>query len=205
MHILTHTPHHAKQLVRRVYKIDSAEHAPPPKSTKSRFGGIWGYPNSSVQTQIQLKFQFEFVLRDTEESELLDLLDFGCVAFSVETVIYQNRYSHSHTPSCITGWKRHIGCLIFLGRFPEKSPMISCSFVERDLRLMALYMHLRHPVAFIQSLLKFSCTLFSHSILAYSLTISQTHLNCALAFIKSSYCFFYCLFFSCFSFHFVWW
>ena len=97
MHILTHTPHHAKQLVRRVYKIDSAEHAPPPKSTKSRFGGIWGYPNSSVQTQILLKFQFEFVLRDTEESELLNLLDFGGVAFSVETVIYTNQlFSLTH-------------------------------------------------------------------------------------------------------------
>ena len=61
--------------------IDSTANATPPKSTKSR------YPNSSVQTQIPLKSQFEFVLRDTEEYEWLDLVDFGVVAFSVENVI----------------------------------------------------------------------------------------------------------------------
>jgi len=37
--------------------------------------------------QIQLKSQFEFVMRDIAESELLDLVDFGVVEFSVETVI----------------------------------------------------------------------------------------------------------------------
>jgi len=60
---------------------DSTENATPPGSTKSRFS------NSSVQTQIQQQSQREFVLWDTEESELLDLVDFGGVAFSVETVI----------------------------------------------------------------------------------------------------------------------
>jgi len=43
--------------------------------------------NSSVQIQLTSKSQFEFVLRDTEESELLALVDFGGVAISVETVI----------------------------------------------------------------------------------------------------------------------
>jgi len=175
---------------------------------------------------------------------LLNLLDFGGVAFSVETVIHKNRYSHSHTPSCITGWKRPIGCLIFLGRFPETSPMIRGSFTERDLRVVALYaslppcslqpelteifiytvlsLHSRtfsriraHSLAFSHILshsrtfsrilahsLAFSHIL-SHSrtfsrILAHSLTISHTHLTYALAFIKSSYCFYYCLFVSCF-------
>ena len=36
---------------------------------------------------IELKSQFECVPRDTEESKFLDLVDFGDVAFSVETVI----------------------------------------------------------------------------------------------------------------------
>jgi len=43
--------------------------------------------NSSVQIQLTSKSQFEFVPRDTEESELLALVDFGGVAISVETVI----------------------------------------------------------------------------------------------------------------------
>jgi len=35
----------------------------------------------------------------------------------------------------VTGWRRPIGCLTFRGHFPHKSPMISCSFPERDLQL----------------------------------------------------------------------
>jgi len=37
--------------------------------------------------KLNQKFQFEIVPRDTEESEFHDLVDFGGVAFSVETVI----------------------------------------------------------------------------------------------------------------------
>ena len=61
---------------------DSTEnHATPSESTKSRNS------NSSVQNQIKPNFQPEFVPRDTEESEIFDLVDFGGVAFSVATVI----------------------------------------------------------------------------------------------------------------------
>jgi len=59
----------------------SAENATPPKSTKSRNS------NSSVQIQIQPKSQVEFVPRDTETSEFLDLAGFEGVAILVETVL----------------------------------------------------------------------------------------------------------------------
>ena len=46
------------------------------------------FSNSSGQIQIKPKVQFQFVPRDTEESECLDLLDFRGVAFSAESVIF---------------------------------------------------------------------------------------------------------------------
>jgi len=60
---------------------DSAGTATPLKFTKSRNS------NSSVQIQITPKSQSEFVPQDTEESEFLDLVYFGDVAFSVGSVI----------------------------------------------------------------------------------------------------------------------
>jgi len=36
-------------------------------------------------------------------------------------------------------WRRHIGCLIFIGHFPQKSPVISDSCAERDLQLEVPY------------------------------------------------------------------
>jgi len=70
----------------------STENATPPKSTSRN-------SNSSVQNQIKLKSPFEFVPRNTEKSEILDLVDFRSVAISVETVIH--KWSISSAEVCV--------------------------------------------------------------------------------------------------------
>ena len=37
-----------------------------------------------------------------------------------------------------TEWQRCVGCLIFVGHSPQKSPVINGSFAERDLQLKVL-------------------------------------------------------------------
>jgi len=69
----------------------STENATPSTSTRSR------NPQSSVQIWMIPKSQLESVPRDSEDSEFLELVGFGDVIFSVETVMMCTRYRVAKT------------------------------------------------------------------------------------------------------------
>jgi len=78
---------------------DSTQNPTAPKSTKYRNS------NFTVQNQIKAETESGFVPRDTEISEFLDVVDFGGVALSEESVIQTPSSlwypAHTHVSTCL--------------------------------------------------------------------------------------------------------
>jgi len=80
---------------------------------------------------IEKEFLYFFVCSSGQEGSFFLSL-FVCVSVSFSVCV-------SITGIAPTGWRRIMGCLIFIGHFPQKSPIVSGSFAKNDQQLQACY------------------------------------------------------------------
>jgi len=84
------------------------------------------------------------VSRGTHGNESYHTCEWGMSHLKKRRVIHiQNTHICNFSQRSVfdrrTGWRRRVRCLIIIGHFPQKSPIISGSFAQNDLQLTACY------------------------------------------------------------------